>query len=156
MSSEKHHADSPRQGAGSPVGHPCESLPAALAALPLPCQRRRPEPGLQVPHLPRGRSPPCPGSGLPREQCRWQRDGRLCPSLRLASQAGFMTEQAACHLHNPNVKLGFGMRSAGMEQIKSDEVLYHGRQHWLVERTISLHHLSYTHCSLALSTQNFN
>lgn len=142
----KHHADSPTPGAGSPVGDPCEFLPAAPTALPLPCQHHRPGwhwPGLQVPHLPRGRSPPCPGLGLP-----WGSSNRTeGPSHPLgpASPAGFTTAQVVCHLHSLNVKLRFGMRSAGMEQINSNKILYHGRQHQLVERTIHLHYLSYTH-----------
>lgn len=43
-----------------------------------------------------------------------------------------------------------------MEQIKRNKILYHGRQHWLVERTIYLHYWSYVDWSLALSTKNLN
>lgn len=134
---------SPAPRAGSPIGAPRESLPAALTASSSSRQRRRPErcwPGLQVPHLPRGRSLSCPGSGLPRERCRWPQDRGLCPSLRPAPRAGFTTEQATGHLRDPNVELRFGVRPAGMEQIKRNKILYHGRQHWLVERTIYLHY----------------
>lgn len=69
----------------------------------------------------------------------------LCPSLRPAAQAASMAEQAMCRLHDPNTKLRFGMRSPGMEQINSNKILSHGRQHWLVQRTVCVHYLRYTH-----------